>query len=121
LLKKDTTLKLDGVEYKFRKDDKFLLFFYLNNNSEEFTNQLDFNPYRHLQNDSKPITVFGGGKHLCPGRFFARNETKIYVAMLLHEFDVKLKKDSHPGFNFSRAGLQVSPPKENIEVIIKKK
>jgi cytochrome P450 len=114
------TLKLDGVEYKFRKGDKTLLFFYLNNNSDEFTNYLEFNPHRHLQKDSKSITVFGGGKHLCPGRFFARNETKIYVSMLLHEFDVKLNKDTHPGFDFSRAGLQVSPPKEIIEVTISK-
>lgn len=35
--------------------------------------------------------VFGGGRHICPGRFFAANELKIALAHVLLKYDVRLK------------------------------
>ncbi|KAI1737525.1 putative cytochrome p450 [Xylaria scruposa] len=33
---------------------------------------------------------FGGGKTMCPGHFIAKRETLIFVAMVLHRFDLKI-------------------------------
>lgn len=34
---------------------------------------------------------FGHGKHACPGRFFAANEVKTLLALLLMRFDIRLR------------------------------
>lgn len=36
---------------------------------------------------------FGYGKHACPGRFFALNEMKIFVAYMLLNYDVEYLKE----------------------------
>jgi cytochrome P450 len=36
---------------------------------------------------------FGYGKHACPGRFFALNEVKIFVAHMLMNYEVEYMKD----------------------------
>ncbi|RYN99098.1 hypothetical protein AA0120_g1530 [Alternaria tenuissima] len=36
------------------------------------------------------FSVFGGGRHLCPGRFFASNELKLVVAHILLKYDIQL-------------------------------
>ncbi|TFK66282.1 cytochrome P450 [Pluteus cervinus] len=41
-------------------------------------------------------TTFGGGKHACPGRFFAINEVKAMLAYVLLNYDVKLKDGERP-------------------------
>jgi cytochrome P450 len=35
--------------------------------------------------------LFGGGKHMCPGRFFAVNELKALLAHVLLEYNVKFE------------------------------
>jgi cytochrome P450 len=40
------------------------------------------------------FSVFGGGRHLCPGRFFASNELKLAVAHILLKYDVRLAEGS---------------------------
>ncbi|KLU90421.1 ent-kaurene oxidase [Magnaporthiopsis poae ATCC 64411] len=37
--------------------------------------------------------VFGGGKFICPGRFFAANELKLVLAHILLKYDVRLAKE----------------------------
>ncbi|CAI6331407.1 unnamed protein product [Periconia digitata] len=37
-------------------------------------------------------SVFGGGRHICPGRFFAGNELKIAMAHVLDKYNIRLKK-----------------------------
>ncbi|KAF2175388.1 cytochrome P450 [Zopfia rhizophila CBS 207.26] len=36
---------------------------------------------------------FGFGKHTCPGRFFALNEMKIYVAYMLQNYEIEYLKE----------------------------
>ncbi|GBC08858.1 hypothetical protein RclHR1_08430007 [Rhizophagus clarus] len=53
-----------------------------------------FEPFRHLNKNSpaskvsKNFLIFGGGKHACPGRFFAVNEIKFFMhnAILKYNF-----------------------------------
>ncbi|KAK7987214.1 cytochrome P450 oxidoreductase [Apiospora saccharicola] len=51
-----------------------------------------FNPERFLDNGallrSKSYTPFGGGPMLCPGRFMARGEVMVFLALLISRFNV---------------------------------
>lgn len=40
--------------------------------------------------------VFGGGRHICPGRFFANNELKLTLAHILLKYDVRLAQGCDP-------------------------
>lgn len=40
--------------------------------------------------------VFGMGKAICPGRFFAANEAKVALAVILLRYDVRLKEGYEP-------------------------
>lgn len=40
--------------------------------------------------------VFGGGRHICPGRFFANNELKLTLAHVLLKYDIQLAEGCHP-------------------------
>ncbi|KAJ4481987.1 cytochrome P450 [Lentinula aciculospora] len=39
------------------------------------------------------FALFGGGRHMCPGRFFAVNELKALVAHVLVTYDIKFEND----------------------------
>ncbi|KAJ5646066.1 cytochrome P450 [Penicillium lividum] len=41
---------------------------------------------------SREQNAFGGGRHICPGRFFASTELKICLAHILFKYDVRLKE-----------------------------
>ena len=59
---------------------------------------------------------FGGGKSMCPGRYFAINEFKITVATLLAWFDLELLSDQVPSFDLSRTGFGTYPPASDVLV-----
>ena len=40
--------------------------------------------------------VFGGGRHICPGRFFASNELKLVMAHVLLKYDIRLAEGCDP-------------------------
>lgn len=68
----------------------------------QYSNPNAFDPYRFLRKreagdkfsqfaQSGPeFSVFGGGRHLCPGRFFAGNEIKLAMAHVLGKYDIRL-------------------------------
>lgn len=43
---------------------------------------------------SQEHNVFGGGRHICPGRFFASDELKLCLAHILLKYDLRLKDGS---------------------------
>ncbi|KAG7142352.1 Cytochrome monooxygenase bsc2 like protein [Verticillium longisporum] len=45
-----------------------------------------------LASTSSEHTLFGHGRHACPGRFFAVNEMKIILAQFLLEYDLRAKE-----------------------------
>jgi len=97
-------------------------------------------PNSALSKDGKSLSTtyaflpFGGGPTYCPGRRFARNEIKIVLVYLLRYFSVDvlfndagvdagmktpskvagtgLGGSNFPGFDGSRAGLGIFPPKK---------
>lgn len=66
-------------------------------------NAADFGPERFLhQKDlarSSSYRPFGGGEHLCPGRFLARHAVFSFVALVLARYDVELATVGKDGFN----------------------
>ncbi|KAK7981385.1 hypothetical protein PG988_003623 [Apiospora saccharicola] len=63
-------LKFDGYRFLRKRED--------NGSSSQFVQSgLGFH-------------VFGGGRHICPGRFFASNELKLALAHILLKYDIRL-------------------------------
>lgn len=87
---------------------------------ELYLNAYEFNPFRFMRSDSlhnvfssiisrhdpsrkpKPKSSvkldesflgFGFGKHACPGRFFALNEIKLFVAYLVRHYGIEHVKE----------------------------
>jgi cytochrome P450 len=44
----------------------------------------------------KELNVFGAGRSMCPGRFFAANQVKIALAHVLVKYDVQLEDGKSP-------------------------
>lgn len=66
-----------------------------------------------------PLMPFGAGLSMCPGRFFAMNEIKLFVAMALDAWDVDLGRAPAPTFDYSRAGLGIYPPIHDVTVRVR--
>eukprot|EP00743_Colponemidia_sp_Colp-15_P004253 GILK01004589.1.p1 GENE.GILK01004589.1~~GILK01004589.1.p1 ORF type:complete len:497 (-),score=63.94 GILK01004589.1:426-1880(-) len=82
----------------------------------------DANGPKKFYKDGKEVRhylmPFGGGVSMCPGRFMAVTEIKIYVATLLHLFDLRLDA-ALPPVDQTRAGLGILPPKGDVAVSIR--
>lgn len=77
--------------------------------------------YKHGQRVPLPLMPFGAGVSMCPGRFFAMNEIKLFVAMVLSQWDIEPDDGPIPDFEFSRAGLGIYPPAHDVHVRIRRK
>ncbi|KAF8590870.1 cytochrome P450, partial [Ramaria rubella] len=65
---------------------------------------------------SVDLVVFGHGKHVCPGRFFAANVLKIMLAHILLTYDIKM--DAPPKVMW----FGPSPvPDKNVEILFRKR
>ena len=65
---------------------------------------------------------FGGGKSICPGRFFAKYEIKTSVAMLLQYMEYKLEDtETIPTQLLARIGFGIAPPTKDIPIIYRYK
>ncbi|KAJ9144526.1 Cytochrome P450 [Pleurostoma richardsiae] len=92
-----------------------------------FDHPLDFDPWRMYKlrrkegqanqhqfvMTSQTNLTFGHGKHACPGRFFAANEIKVLLALIIMKYEFRAVnlpgglKDIIPGrwYNFSRSPI----------------
>lgn len=67
---------------------------------------------------ARPLMPFGGGISMCPGRHFARNEIKIFAAVLLDTFDIALEPGPIPPFVEGRAGLGIFAPAHDVRATL---
>jgi len=125
----------DGNTYKFRKGDNVCLYPYLMHRDPDiYSDPLEYKFDRFVTFDASGTPhptkfykqgnwvkhspmPFGGGVSKCPGRFFARNEIKLFVALFLFWFDATLLLGNKglPGFQQTRAGLGILPPLTDID------
>ena len=86
-------------------------------------NASEFDPYRFLHSKdlarNPSYRPFGGGQHLCPGRFVARHAVFAFVALTLSRYDVQLTSRKFPTVDESKPGLGSLSPKKGDQVLLR--
>ncbi|XP_068196724.1 5-beta-cholestane-3-alpha,7-alpha-diol 12-alpha-hydroxylase-like [Antennarius striatus] len=130
----DITLKMaDGREYLIRQGDRVAMFPY---SAVQIDPEIHPDPYsfkydRFLNPDGTKKTNFykggkkvkyynmpwGAGVSMCPGRFFATNELKQFVFLMLvyFEFELKNPDEEIPEFDFNRWGFGTMQPQKDVQ------
>ncbi|XP_023671324.2 5-beta-cholestane-3-alpha,7-alpha-diol 12-alpha-hydroxylase-like [Paramormyrops kingsleyae] len=133
-VKKDMSLKMaNGREYNIRQGDRVALFPYtaVQIDPEVHPHPMTFKYDRFLTPEGTKKTDFykngkkvkyysmpwGAGVSMCPGRFFATNELKQFVFLMLTYFDFELKypEEEIPAFDVSRWGFGSMHPSRDIQ------
>nr|QQL94730.1 cytochrome P450 8b1a [Lateolabrax maculatus] len=130
----DLTLKMaDGREYLICKGDRIAVFPY---SAVQVDPEIHPDPYsfkydRFLNPDGSKKTDFykagkkvkyfnmpwGAGVSMCPGRFFATNELKQFVFLMLvyFEFELKNPDEKIPEIDFRRWGFGTMQPNRDVQ------
>lgn len=130
----DMTIKMaDGQEFVIRKGDRFSVFPYsaVQMDPEIHPDPFSFKYDRFLTPDGKKKTDFykggkkvkyytmpwGSGVSMCPGRFFATNELKQFVFLMLVYFDFELidPDEKIPQINYRRWGFGSMHPDREVQ------
>ncbi|XP_039525249.1 5-beta-cholestane-3-alpha,7-alpha-diol 12-alpha-hydroxylase-like [Pimephales promelas] len=130
----DMTINMaNGQEYKIREGDRVAIFPYtaVQVDPEVYPDPFTFKYDRFLTTDgSKKTDFYKGGKKLkyynmpwgagttmCPGRFFATNELKQFVFLMLSYFDLELinPNEEIPGIDIRRWGFGSMQPSKDIQ------
>ncbi|KAM0802495.1 cytochrome P450 [Usnea florida] len=106
----------------------------LHYNEDVFGDDVDrFDPERFLGKKDlahhPSFKPFGGGANYCPGRFIARQEVFVFIALVLHRFDIERVEQSDlnqqgtsdsrlPKLSKSRPCLGIMSPADGEDVII---
>ncbi|XP_040005474.1 7-alpha-hydroxycholest-4-en-3-one 12-alpha-hydroxylase-like [Xiphias gladius] len=128
------TLKMaDGCEYHIRKGDKMAVFPHsaVHTDPEIHPNPDSFKYDRFLNPDGSKKTdfykagkrvkyynmPFGAGVSMCPGRFFANNELKQFIFLMLvyFEFELKNPHEKIPDPVIDRSGFGALHPISDIQ------
>ncbi|TGO84925.1 hypothetical protein BPOR_0450g00050 [Botrytis porri] len=64
---------------------------------------------------------YGGGQQICPGRFYAKQESIGSIAMFLSKFDIELTDDKNPEPDFKYFSLGVLPPKGSFPARLRRR
>lgn len=128
------TVEHNGRSYLFQEGLRIMAYWpVLHHDPDIFENPLEFRYDRFvkkqeffLKNGKKinyfPVVAFGGGEHLCPGRKFIAYEAKLYLAMLMLNFDMRLAEgETIPGIDLANQGLGVSHPDKEIHFEVRKR
>ncbi|XP_007906440.2 5-beta-cholestane-3-alpha,7-alpha-diol 12-alpha-hydroxylase [Callorhinchus milii] len=123
----------DGREYALRKGDRLALFPYLSAhiNPEIHPEPGTFRYDRFLNPDGTKKTLFykggqkvnyynmpwGSGVSMCPGRFFAMNELKQFIFLMLSLFDIELVNPDEeiPEIDCKRWGFGAMQPTREVQ------
>ncbi|XP_007442858.1 5-beta-cholestane-3-alpha,7-alpha-diol 12-alpha-hydroxylase-like [Python bivittatus] len=133
LVMEDMDIKLsNGRSYMLRKGDKIGLFPYL---SAHMDPEIHHEPHvfkydrflsqngnkKEFYKNGEKVKYFtmpwGAGTSICPGRFFATNEIKLFAFLILTYFDVELinQEEEVPPINKTRYGFGVMQPSWDIQ------
>ncbi|XP_066482462.1 cytochrome P450 7B1 [Tiliqua scincoides] len=128
-VKEDCIFKLEeNQEVSLRKGDWIAIFPpILHMNPEIYEDPKKYKFDRYVENGKKKTTFykqenklkyflmpFGYGSSMCPGRFFAMNEIKLFLVLLLARFDVEIAEEKEVGLDKSRLGLGILLPDSDI-------
>uniref|UniRef100_A0A670IGX1 Cytochrome P450 family 7 subfamily B member 1 n=1 Tax=Podarcis muralis TaxID=64176 RepID=A0A670IGX1_PODMU len=125
----DFILKLEGnQEVSLRKGDLVAIYPpILHMDPEVYEDPKKYKFDRYVEDGKKKSTFykqgrklkyflmpFGSGISKCPGRFFAMNEIKLFLVLLLAYFDVEITEEKQVGQDKSRIGLGILLPDTDI-------
>ncbi|XP_044280391.1 cytochrome P450 7B1 [Varanus komodoensis] len=128
-IKKDFMLKLEGnLEISLRKGDWIALFpATVHMDPEVYEDPKNYKFDRYVEDGKRRTSFykqgrklkyflmpFGFGSNICPGRFFAVNEIKIFLFFLLSYFDVEIMEDKEVRSDKSRIGLGIKLPDSDV-------
>jgi hypothetical protein len=116
------TMEMDGQTYLLKKGEEILAST-TNSNKNYYENPEQFIGDRFLDKNGKctldaTFNPFGGGSHICPGRFFAKHELMVIVILLLKYCDCSL--DEFPVVNSSKVNFFPPINKVNLNIKLKK-
>ncbi|XP_075958508.1 7-alpha-hydroxycholest-4-en-3-one 12-alpha-hydroxylase-like [Anarhichas minor] len=133
-VRQDMTYNMaDGCKYHLRKDDRLAVFPHsvIQADPEIHPDPHSFRYDRFLQPDGSKKTDFykagkkvkyynvpwGAGTSMCPGRFFANNELKqfIFLMVVYFEFELKNPHENIPDPGVSRIGFGALHPMKDIQ------
>ena len=130
----DLTLETPSGAHRMRKGDRVCIApFITHRDPEIFERPLEYRYdrfyaasgrkqfYKRGQRVPLPLMPFGAGISMCPGRFFAMNEIKLFIAHVLQHWDIEAHDAPSPDFELSRAGLGIYPPAHDVPVRIRRK
>ncbi|XP_054840678.1 cytochrome P450 7B1 isoform X2 [Eublepharis macularius] len=129
IAQEDFIFKLEGnQEVSLRKGDWVAIYPpVLHMDPEVYEDPKEYKVDRYVENGKKRTTFqkqgkklkyflmpFGSGSSKCPGRFFAVNEMKLFVILLLVYFDVEIREEKQIGVEKNRLGLGIALPDSDI-------
>ena len=83
----------------------------------------NFNPERFVRSKtlvhSASYRPFGGGVSYCPGRFLAKQEVVLFIALVVARFDVKVAGNGHfPQMNDMKPTTGLMSPRDGEDVLL---
>ncbi|NXD19294.1 CP8B1 hydroxylase, partial [Spelaeornis formosus] len=128
----DTCLRTsNGTDLTLRKGDRVALFphisLQMNPEIHEEPHKFKYDRFinpdgtrKDFYRDGKKLKFvsmpWGAGVSICPGRFFATTEMKLFVFLMLSHFDLELvnKEEEIPDFDISRWGFGTMQPVRDV-------
>uniref|UniRef100_A0A8D0HRT6 Cytochrome P450 family 7 subfamily B member 1 n=1 Tax=Sphenodon punctatus TaxID=8508 RepID=A0A8D0HRT6_SPHPU len=129
IAQEDFILKLEGnQEVSLRKGDWIALYpQILHMDPEVYEDPKEYKFDRYIENGKKKtafykkgrklkyfLMPFGSGISMCPGRFLAMNEMKLFLILSLARFDIELVEEKQVGLDKGRMGLGILLPDSDI-------
>ena len=124
---RQTEIKLeDGRTVTVKPNETLAWFSGISHHDEKIFPQADefiFDRFLNKKVDNIPgYMPFGGGKSICPGRFFAKYEIKMCVALLLRYMEYKLEDATTvPAQLQARIGFGIAPPIQDVPILYRYK
>ncbi|XP_036374002.1 cytochrome P450 7A1 [Megalops cyprinoides] len=99
----DPEIYENPTEFKFDR--------YLDENGQK---KMDF--YKNGRKLKQFLIPFGSGASECPGRFFAINEIKQFLTLVIYHYEMELQETASTPLttDCTRAGLGILPPKQDV-------
>ncbi|CAF0833494.1 unnamed protein product [Didymodactylos carnosus] len=119
----------DGKTLSIRKNDRISLFPAASHYDErlfhepfiyKFDRFLNNTIINNLELDRQKVPIaympFGTGKTMCPGKYFAKNEIKICLALIFQQIEYKFIDETTPKTRADRVGFGVAPPSKDVQI-----